>query len=92
MIGLKKRKGVTMGEVNTVPELCIKDHGMLYSEWVIGEYHSNLTCPYRIVRAYKSANKVGWEYADGDGEMEDLFDVKAPDCWHPFPSGGDKET
>ena len=67
----------------SVPNLSIKDQGISYSEWVIGEYHANHICPYRVVRAFRdSTNKVKWEFADALGEDEDLFDLPEPDAWH----------
>jgi hypothetical protein len=67
----------------SVPNLSIKDQGISYSEWVVGEYHGNMISPYRIVRALKdSTQKVKWECADGQGENEDLFDIPEPDAWH----------
>lgn len=75
------------GNIGT-PELTTKEGGIQYSDWVLGQYHANLICPYRIVRYYKDKNTSGWEYADNQAEDEDIFDIGHPDCWFPLNVGG----
>lgn len=73
--------------VNENPELTFKDGGISFSDWVIGTYNCNLISPFRVVRYYKDkGGKTGWEYADCQGENEDLFDIASPDSWQHFQS------
>lgn len=69
-----------------LPEFKKQEDGFFCTDWVIGEYAENIICPYRIVRAVreKELGKVCWEYADQQGEDEDLWPIKAPMFWKPF--------
>jgi hypothetical protein len=71
-----------------LPELTKEEDGIVYSDWVIGEYPGN-ECPTRIVRCF--VDKTGfpyWEVVMGEIPDEDFYSIDGPVRWIPIPRKG----
>lgn len=77
-------KGKQLGGNMKLPDLLRPEEGSVYSDWVLGIYHKNTICPYRIVRLEFRNEVLSWEYADNLGENEDTCSIEAPDQWQPI--------